>query len=66
MTALLTLATICMAFEFAGVLSGYTYHQKNANAVSALAHLVGFLSSISMLLNGWTVYVYPSIFAFCR
>lgn len=42
-TALLALAIICMVLELAGLLSGYTIHQKNANnVVSALAHLGGF------------------------
>lgn len=55
-----------MAAEFTGVLSGYAIHQKNANIVSVAAHLVGFASTISMLLNGWTVDIYPYVFTFCR
>ena len=65
-TALLALAIICTALELAGLLSGYTIHQKNANIVSALAHLGGFLSTLSMVLNGWTVRVYPYVFTVCR
>ncbi|CAN0129562.1 unnamed protein product [Laminaria digitata] len=64
-TALLALALLCIAVELSGVLSGFTFHQKNANIVSALAHLLGFLSTISMILNGWTVNVYPFVFTFC-
>lgn len=65
-TALLTLAMICMALEFAGLLSGYTIHQKEANIVSALAHVGGFLATLSMVLNGWTVRVYPYMFTIFR
>lgn len=65
-TALLALAILCVAFELAGVLSGFTVHQKNGNVLSALAHLLGFLSTMSMILNGWTVNVYPVVFAFSR
>lgn len=65
-TALLTLAILCMALELAGLLSGYTIHQKKANIMSALAHLGGFLSTLSMVLNGWTVRVYPYVFTVCR
>lgn len=66
LTALLVLAILCVAVELAGVLSGFTFHQNNANVVSALAHLLGFLATISMVLNGWTVNAYPFVFAFCR
>lgn len=65
-TALLTLAIVCMALELAGLLSGYTIHQKNANIVSAMAHLGGFLLTMSMVLNGWTIRVYPYVFTICR
>lgn len=64
---MLTLAIVCMAVELAGLFSGYTaVHQKHANLVSALAHLGGFLTTLSMVLNGWTVRVYPYVFVLCR
>ncbi|CAM9553588.1 unnamed protein product [Ectocarpus sp. 6 AP-2014] len=62
MTTLLELALLLMALEFVGLFSGYTIHQKNANALSALAHLGGFLATLSMMLNGWTVRAYPYMF----
>lgn len=64
---MLTLAMMCMAVEFAGLFSGHTVvHQKRANTLSALAHLGGFLTTLSMVLNGWTVRVYPYVFVLCR
>ena len=66
-TAMLTIAMMCMAVEFAGLFAGHTVvHQKRANIVSALAHLGGFLTTLSMVLNGWTVRVYPYVFVLCR
>lgn len=66
MTTLLELALLLMALELVGLFSGYTIHQKNANALSALAHLGGFLATLSMMLNGWTVRVYPYMFTLFR
>ena len=65
-TALLAFALVGMFVEALGLLSGYTLHQKSANLVSALAHFAGFASTISMVLNGWSVNVYPPIFSLCR
>eukprot|EP00903_Cladosiphon_okamuranus_P012521 g11724.t1 len=65
LTALLTLAILCMVMELAGLLSGYTIHQKNVNVVSALSHVGGFLSTVSTVLNGWSVRVYPCVFTIC-
>lgn len=66
MTTLLELALLLMGVEFVGLFSGYTIHQKNANGLSALAHLGGFLATLSMMLNGWTVRVYPYTFILFR
>lgn len=66
MTTLLQLALLLMALEFVGLFSGHTIHQKNTNALSALAHLGGFLATLSMILNGWTVRVYPYMFTLFR